>query len=34
MRIAIAAPTTKQREGGVANVVYNTAEGLDAGATR
>jgi len=28
MRIAIAAPTTKQREGGVANVVYNTAEGL------
>jgi glycosyltransferase involved in cell wall biosynthesis len=28
MRIAIAAPAPKQREGGVANVVHNTAEGL------
>jgi glycosyltransferase involved in cell wall biosynthesis len=30
MRILIAAPASKQREGGVANVVYNTAEGLRA----
>ena len=28
MRIVIAAPVSKQPEGGVANVVYNTAEGL------
>jgi glycosyltransferase involved in cell wall biosynthesis len=28
MRVAIAAPAPKQREGGVANVVYNTAESL------
>lgn len=28
MRIAIAAPAPKQREGGVANVVHNTAESL------
>ena len=28
MRIAIAAPAPRQKEGGVANVVYNTAEGL------
>jgi glycosyltransferase involved in cell wall biosynthesis len=28
MRIAIAAPAPRQREGGVANVVYNTAEAL------
>jgi glycosyltransferase involved in cell wall biosynthesis len=28
MRIVIAAPAPKLREGGVANVVYNTAEGL------
>jgi glycosyltransferase involved in cell wall biosynthesis len=30
MRILIAAPCPKQREGGVANVVYNTAESLRA----
>jgi glycosyltransferase involved in cell wall biosynthesis len=30
MRILIAAPCPKQREGGVANVVYNTAENLRA----
>jgi glycosyltransferase involved in cell wall biosynthesis len=28
MRILIAAPAPKQREGGVANVIHNTAEGL------
>ncbi|MBZ5700736.1 MAG: glycosyltransferase family 4 protein [Acidobacteriia bacterium] len=30
MRILIAAPVSRQREGGVANVVHNTAEGLRA----
>jgi hypothetical protein len=30
MRILIAAPAPTQREGGVANVVHNTAEGLRA----